>query len=87
MLKVKFVGHGTVLLTDFNGKRYAFAKGIPVEISQEIYNNMRDSGHIDIQDLVICEEKVKEEKPKETIISKTTETIKKAIKPKGKNKR
>lgn len=79
-MRVKFIGHGKLLLTDFDGVRYAFYKDTPVEISQEIYNNMRDSGHIDMQDLAICEEKLAEAK-KETVVEK----IKEVIKPKAKH--
>jgi translation elongation factor EF-4 len=77
---VEFRGHGNLLLTEYNGIRYAFHKGIPAEITQEVYNNMRDSGHIDMQELVICEEK------KESIVEKIKETIvRETSKPKAKH--
>jgi len=55
---VKNVGHEGLILTEFNGKRYCFPKGMPVEISSEIYNLIIQSGHINAQDIVPFEPKV-----------------------------
>ena len=83
-MRVKFIGHDSLLLTEYNGKRYAFHKNVPVEITSEIYNNIILSGHISASEVVLCEEPKKEEPKRETIVEK----IKEAIKPtKGKKKR
>jgi hypothetical protein len=57
---VKNVGHEGLILTEFNGKRYCFPKGTPVEISSEIYNLIIQSGHINAQDITPCAEETQE---------------------------
>lgn len=57
---VKNVGHEGLILTEFNGKRYCFPKGKPVEISSEIYNLIIQSGHINAQDITPCAEESQE---------------------------
>jgi len=73
---VKYIGHDPLLLTEFNGKRFAFHKGVPVEITPEVYNNIILSGHISAAEVIPCEEVKSEEPKKETIIEKIKETIK-----------
>ena len=80
-------GHDNCILTVYNGKTYCFYKGIPVEISPEIYNNIIISGHISAQDVVIVDDALDiddapEEKPRENIARKVIEKIK----PKGKKR-
>jgi len=41
----------SLLLTDYNGKRYAFYPGKPVEISPEVYNSIVQSKHINADDI------------------------------------
>ena len=75
-MRVVNKGHDGCILTEYNGKKYAFYKDVPVEISSEIYNNIVTSGYINAQDIRIYEEPKVIEKPKETIIQKAKEIIK-----------
>ena len=81
-MKVVNRGHEGCILTEYNGRKYCFYKDIPIEISPEVYDNLKDSGHISAQDIRIYEEPKVVEKPKETIIEKAKEILK----PKGKKK-
>ena len=84
---VKNVGKDPVILTEYNGKRFCFPRGVIVEISAEIYNNIILSGFINAQDVRPIDTPtaaVKEEKP---AIVKMTEKAKEIIKPKKKSKK
>lgn len=81
-------GREKLLLTDYDGKRYAFHQGVPVEISPEIYNAIILSGHISAQDIVPYE--APKEAPKETMTEKVEKVVKKmkdAVKPSKKKKK
>ena len=81
---VKYIGHDPLLLTEYNGKKYAFHKNQPIEIDEKIFKEIILSGHISsIDDVVVVEEPKVVEKPKETIIEKA----KAIIKPKDKRKK
>ncbi len=43
---VQNIGSSPVLICDYNGKRYAFHRLKPVEITPEIYNSIIQSGHV-----------------------------------------
>lgn len=79
---VKNIGNAPVLICDYNGKRFAFHRGVPVEITPEIYNSIIQSGHITATEVTpveaekLVEKPVEEKKPKEKPI----------IKPKGKKR-
>jgi hypothetical protein len=55
---VKNIGSSPVLICDYNGKRYAFHRGIPVEITPEIYNSIIQSGHVTATEVVPVERPV-----------------------------
>ena len=57
-MKCIYVGHDDVLLTDYNGKRYAFPKKKPVEVPTEVYNHMIRSGNVEAEYLKVYEEPV-----------------------------
>jgi len=80
---VQYVGHDPLLLTEYNGKKYAFHKNQPVEIDEKIFKEIILSGHISSIDVVVVETPLVAEKPKETIIEKA----KAIIKPKGKRRK
>ncbi len=80
---VKNVSHDRLILTDYNGKRFVFRIGIPVEMNPEVYNAIILSGHINAQDIVVCEPEKEKEVEKETFFKKNKE----AIKPKGKKRK
>jgi hypothetical protein len=82
-MRVQYVGHDPLLLTEYNGKKYAFHKNQPVEIDEKIFKEIILSGHISSADVVVVEEPKVAEKPKETIVEKA----KTFIKPKGKKKK
>ena len=60
-MKVIYVGHDDVLLTDYNGKRYAFPKNKSVEILPEIYSHMILSRNVEAEYLKVYEEPQKQE--------------------------
>jgi len=80
---VKYIGHDPLLLTEYNGKKYAFHKNQPVEIDEKIFKEIILSGHISSVDVVVVETPKVVEKPKETLIEKARAIIK----PKGKKRR
>ena len=80
-------GKDNLILTDYNGKRYAFHKDMPIEISPEVYNSIILSGHISATDIVPVLEKQEEEKPAETIVEKVVEKVKDIGKKKGKGRK
>lgn len=55
-IKVMNGGHNDVLLCDYNGQRYSFPKGKPVEVSVEVYNYIIRSGNVDAVDLQVYRE-------------------------------
>jgi hypothetical protein len=57
----------TLILTDYNGKRYAFYPGKPVDISTEIYQDIVRSGHINSDDIMPYAEPPMEAKQEEEI--------------------
>ncbi len=46
------ISNSNVILTDHDGKRYAFHRNIPVEISPDVYNAIIQSKHIDATDII-----------------------------------
>jgi hypothetical protein len=82
------VGHDKLILTEYDGVRYAFHKGIPVEIDAKVYNEIILSGHVNAQDIVPVEkvDKEAEETVVEKVVDKVKEKVKKFTKPKGKKR-
>jgi hypothetical protein len=59
-MKVVNVGHDNLILTEYNGIRFAFHKGIPVEIEPRVYNEIIVSGFVNAQDIIpVAETEVK----------------------------
>lgn len=82
-MKVIYKGNEKQIEADYNGKRVCFPKGIIVEVSQEIYNYVKDSHSIAADDIKIYEEPKKEESKKETPkVEPPKPTIKKPVKKK-----
>jgi hypothetical protein len=48
---VVYNGKSKCLMTDYNGKRICFEKGVPVEIPKEVYSFMLQSRHVEVDDL------------------------------------
>ena len=68
-MQVIYFGHQKALMADFNGKRYCFEKGKPVEITQQVYDYIILSEHVDAIDLkvVLPPEKIAPEEKQENI--------------------
>jgi len=68
LIKVKYVGKGDSVLTEYNGKKYSFGKSNSVQtIPVEVYNFMQDFQSPFREDIVPFSdfsEEVKEEKKK-----------------------
>lgn len=51
-MKVKYLGKSPEMISEYNGKRYCFSKRNPiVDIPVEVYNNIQQSGHVNIGDI------------------------------------
>ncbi len=74
---VKYIGHDPLLLTEFNGKRFAFHRNKPVEITPQVYNEIILSKHISASEVVPCEPPVSVKSPaqEETINPVSVKTL------------
>ena len=66
---VIYRGNAGLIMTDYNGKRYCFTKGIPVDVPKEVYDYIIDTGAIEAKELDVLQEAPApklEEKKKET---------------------
>ena len=62
---VVYKGHDRALMTDYNGRRYNFRPGIPVDIPTEVYNYIIQGEHVSSKELMPCE--IKPEIKQETV--------------------
>lgn len=80
-IKVKYVGKGDSILTEYNGVKYNFSKSNPIVIIPlQVYNFMQDYHNVHREDIVPCSdaaEEVKQEKKK--TIEDDIEEIEKSI--------
>jgi hypothetical protein len=53
---VKYIGHGDMISSDWNGKRYVFSKRNPIiEIPEGLYDNIKSSNFVLKNAIVFCE--------------------------------
>jgi hypothetical protein len=65
-MKVVNVGHDGLILAEYNGRRYAFHKDIPVDIDPKVYNEIIVSGFVNTQDIIPVAEPLEESNPEES---------------------
>ena len=84
------ISHDPLVITEYNGKRYCFRKGFPIDIDPKVYNNIILSGHISAEEIVIYQPmtiEIAKEEDENTITNKINKVVEKKIKMKKKKPR